>query len=333
MMDKKYGRMTLPERIEIEKQLSHKKSLSEIARVLNRHKSTIHREVRRLQMKTYSSIIGNWDMVYKSSNRRRFKTKMNQCSELNDFVLEKLKRKWSPDQISVSLRKQFPNKKHMQISHETIYLYIYVHSKKVLKEMLVSELRQQRKSRGNQRRGSDKRTTIVDAIRIDERPEEVMGREIPGHWEGDLILGKDHGSAIGTLVERSTRAVILVHLKARDSKTVRLAFEKKFNALPSLMKKSMTYDNGVEMAQHKLFTKNTKVQVYFTHPYSPWERPTNENTNGLLRQYFPKGTDLSLITKERLQYVQDELNERPRRTLDYRSPMEVFDEIILNKMI
>jgi len=258
---------------------------------------------------------------------------MNQCSELNDFVLEKLKRKWSPDQISVSLRKQFPNKKHMQISHETIYLYIYVHSKKELKEMLVSELRQQRKSRGNQRRGSDKRTTIVDAIRIDERPEEVMGREIPGHWEGDLILGKDHGSAIGTLVERSTRAVILVHLKARDSKTVRLAFEKKFNALPSLMKKSMTYDNGVEMAQHKLFTKNTKVQVYFTHPYSPWERPTNENTNGLLRQYFPKGTDLSLITKERLQYVQDELNERPRRTLDYRSPMEVFDEIILNKMI
>jgi IS30 family transposase len=151
------------------------------------------------------------------------------------------------------------------------------------------------------------------------------------HWEGDLILGKDRASAIGTLVERTTRAVILVHLKARDSKTVRLAFEKKFKALPDLMKNSMTYDNGVEMAQHKLFTKNTKVQVYFTHPYSPWERPTNENTNGLLRQYFPKGTDLSLISKDRLQFVQDELNERPRKTLDYRSPAEVFNEMILTK--
>lgn len=333
MMLKKYGRLTLEERIEIEKLLSHSKSFSEIARLLNRNKSTIHQEVRRIQINKYSAMAGNWDMVYKSSNRRRFKTKMNQCVELHQYVLQKLKTKWSPDQISVSLRKEFPNNKHMQISHEAIYLFIYVHSKKELKEMLITELRQQRKFRGNARRGSDKRTTITDAIRIDERPEEVVGREIPGHWEGDLILGKDRTSAIGTLVERSTRAVILVHLKARDSKTVRLAFQKKFNALPTIIKKSMTYDNGVEMAQHKLFTKNTKVQVYFTHPYSPWERPTNENTNGLLRQYFPKGTDLSLISKERLQFVQDELNERPRRTLDYRTPMEVFNEIILNKMI
>ena len=333
MMLKKYGRLTFQERIEIEKYLSHNKSFSEIARVLNRHKSTIHREVGRIRKNKYSAMTGNWDMVYKSSNRRRFKTKMNQCVELHQFVLEKLKKKWSPDQISVSLRKLFPDNKQMQLSHEAIYLYIYLHSKKELKEMLITELRQQRKFRGNVRRGSDKRTTIADAIRIDERPEEVVGREIPGHWEGDLILGKDRESAIGTLVERSTRAVILVHLKARDSRTVRLAFEKKFNELPSLMKKSMTYDNGVEMAQHKLFTKNTKVKVYFTHPYSPWERPTNENTNGLLRQYFPKGTDLSLISKERLQFVQDELNERPRRTLDYRTPMEVFDEMVLNKMI
>jgi IS30 family transposase len=258
---------------------------------------------------------------------------MKQTPKLQEYVLDKLQKKWSPDQISVCLRKLYPNNKLMQISHEAIYLYIYLHSKKELKDMLIKELRQQRKSRGNVRRGSDKRTTIPDAVRIDERPLEVLGREIPGHWEGDLILGKDRASAIGTTVERSTRAVILVHLKARDSKTVRLAFEKKFNALSHLMKKSMTYDNGVEMAQHKLFTKNTEVDVYFTHPYSPWERPTNENTNGLLRQYFPKGTDFSLITKERLQFVQDELNECPRKTLDCRSPMEVFDEMILNKLI
>lgn len=333
MMTKKYKRLTYDERIEIYKLLALKQSLSQISRTLGRHKSTISREVKQFGTVHYHYNNGECNAVGRGSNRRSGKNKMSQNPDLQNYVLEKLQKKWSPDQISVSLRTHFPNNKLMQISHEAIYLYIYLHAKKELKEMLLKELRQQRKFRGNVRRGSDKRTTIKDPIRIDERPEEVMGREIPGHWEGDLILGKDRASAIGTIVERSTRAVVLVHLKARDSKTVRLAFEKKFKALPDLMKKSMTYDNGVEMAQHKLFTKNTKVQVYFTHPYSPWERPTNENTNGLLRQYFPKGTDLSLISKERLQYVQDELNERPRKTLDYRSPAEVFNEIILNKII
>lgn len=332
-MRTKFTRLTHIERVEIYKLIALKKSLSEIARTLSRNKSTISREVKPFGRDKYHHYDGERKAVYSVSNRRSGKNKMQQNPALEQYVLEKLQKKWSPDQISVSLTKQYPNNKLMQISHEAIYLYIYLHSKKELKDMLITELRQQRKYRGNVRRGSDKRTTIADAVRIDERPEEVMGREIPGHWEGDLILGKERNSAIGTLVERSTRAVILVHLKARDSKTVRLAFEKKFKVLPELMKKSMTYDNGVEMAQHKLFTKNTKVQVYFTHPYSPWERPTNENTNGLLRQYFPKGTDLSLISKERLQFVQDELNERPRKTLDYRSPAEVFNEIILTQMI
>lgn len=333
MMTKKYTRLSHFERIEIYKLLALNKSLAQIALALGRHKSTVSREVKPFGRKDYHNYKGEWEAVYKGSNRRSGRTKIKQHPELQEYVMDKLRKKWSPDQISVSLRKHYPNNKLMQISHETIYLYIYLHSKKELKDMLITELRQQRKYRGNVRRGADKRTTIADAVRIDERPQEVTGREIPGHWEGDLILGKERASAIGTLVERSTRAVILVHLKKRDAKSVRLAFEKKFNALPALMKKSMTYDNGVEMAQHKLFTKNTKVQVYFTHPYSPWERPTNENTNGLLRQYFPKGTDLSLITKERLQFVQDELNERPRRTLDYRTPMEVFNEMILEKMI
>lgn len=331
-MTRNYRRLTYEERIEIYKLIALKQSLSQIARTLGKNKSTISREVKPFGKSAYHYMQGELRSVYNTSNRRRFKSKMFQNPDLQNFVLDKLEKKWSPDQISVSLKKLYPNNKLMQISHETIYLYIYLHSKKELKEMLIKELRQQRKYRGNVRRGSDKRTTIVDATRIDERPEEVMGREIPGHWEGDLILGKNSESAIGTLVERSSRSVILVHLKARDSKTVRLAFEKKFKALPATMKKSMTYDNGVEMAQHKLFTKNTKVKVYFTHPYSPWERPTNENTNGLLRQYFPKGTDLSLISKKRLQFVQDELNERPRRTLDYRSPSEVFNEMIIEKI-
>lgn len=332
-MIKKYTRLSHFERIEIYKLIALNMSLSHIAQTLGRHKSTISREVKQFGRDDYHHYKGEGRAVFGGSNRRDGKTKMKQNPQLHKYVFDRLQKKWSPDQISVSLRKLYPNNKLMQISHEAIYLYIYLHSKKELKDMLITELRQQRKFRGNVRRGSDKRTTIADAVRIDERPQEVIGREIPGHWEGDLILGKDRASAIGTIVERSTRAVILVHLKARDSKTVRLAFEKKFNALPQLMKKSMTYDNGVEMAQHKLFTKHTKVQVYFTHPYSPWERPTNENTNGLLRQYFPKGTDLSVISKERLQFVQDELNERPRRTLDYRTPMEVFNEMILNKII
>ena len=331
-MTRNYSRLTYIDRIEIYKLLALKQSLSQIARTLGKNKSTISREVKPFGRSAYHYMQGELRYVYNSSNRRRFKNKMFQNPDLQKYVLDKLEKKWSPDQISVSLKKLYPNNKLMQISHETIYLYIYVHSKKELKEMLIKELRQQRKYRGNVRRGSDKRTTIVDATRIDERPEEVIGREIPGHWEGDLILGKNRESAIGTLVERSSRSVILVHLKARDSKTVRQEFEKKFKALPATMKKSMTYDNGVEMAQHKLFTKNTKVKVYFTHPYSPWERPTNENTNGLLRQYFPKGTDLSLISKKRLQFVQDELNERPRRTLNYRSPAEVFNEMIIEKI-
>lgn len=332
MMIKKYVRFTFEERIEVEKLLSHKKSYSEIAGILNRHKSTIQREVNRLKGRKYTSMDGEWDMVYKSSNRRRFKTKMKQCKELEEYVMSKLNLRWSPRQISVSLQRKYPDRKEMQLSHEAVYLYIYLHSKKELKSLLISHLRQKRKYRGNVRRGSDKRTTIRDAVRIDERPEEVKGRQIPGHWEGDLVMGKERKSAIGTLVERTTRTIILVHLKAKDAESVRKAFEKEFKSIPLQMKKTLTYDNGVEMAEHKLFTKHTKIQVYFTHPYSPWERPTNENSNGLVRDYFPAGTDFNLISEERLKEVQNQLNERPRHVLDYRTPKEVFEEMILSRI-
>lgn len=329
---KKYSRLTLKERIEIEKLLALNLSCPAIALRLGRHKTSIYREIKKYQKKTYQSWEANMNSYDRCINRKYGKSKIKLNPELQNYIHDKLAKFWSPDQISVSLKRLFPNNKNMQVSHETIYLYIYLHSKKELKSTLISELRQKRKYRGNTRRGTDKRTTIKDPIRIDERPEEVIGREIPGHWEGDLILGKNRESAIGTLVERSTRAVILVHLKSRDAKSVRKAFEKEFKQLPTLMKKSLTYDNGTEMAQHKLFTKNTKVQVYFTHPYSPWERPTNENTNGLLRDYFPKGTDLSTVTKKRLKQVQNELNERPRKVLDYQTPKEVFDSMILEIM-
>ncbi len=332
MMTKKYSRLTFDERIEIEKLLSHKKSYADIATALNRSKSTIQRDVKRQGRDCYKAMTAECSAVGNSSNRKDGKTKIKVCEALEKYVLEKLQLRWSPRQISVSLQRKFPENKAMQISHEAIYLYIYLHSKTELKKLLISELRQKRKYRGNVRRGADKRTTIKDPIRIDERPEEVKGRLIPGHWEGDLVMGKERSSAIGTLVERTTRTIIIVPLKARDAITVRKAFEKEFKSIPTQMKKTMTYDNGSEMAQHKLFTKHTKVQVYFAHPYSPWERPTNENSNGLIRDYFPAGTDFSTISKARLKEVQNQLNERPRHVLDYRTPKEVFEEMILKNI-
>lgn len=331
-MTKKYQRLTLYERFQIEKLLSHKKNYSDIAILLDRNKSTIQREVSKYGRSNYKSLEGERIAVGKSSDRKNGKSKIKLCKKLEQYVLQKLKLRWSPRQISVTLANTFPLDKEMQISHEAIYLHIYLHSKTELKKALIEQLRQKRKFRGNVRRGKDKRTTIKDPIRIDERPLEVLGREIPGHWEGDLIMGKERESAIGTLVERTTRTIIIVPLKARDATSVRKAFEKEFKSIPRQMKLTMTYDNGSEMAQHKLFTKNTKIQVYFAHPYSPWERPTNENSNGLIRDYYPKGTDFSTISKNDLKRVQNELNERPRNVLNWKTPKEVFEDYILKKI-
>ena len=244
-------------------------------------------------------------------------------------VVEKLMLRWSPEQIHLFLRKHFSHDPRMQISMESIYFYIYIHAKPELRKLLTAQLRQKRKTRGNVRRGADKRTTIKDLVSIDERPPEVDGRLVPGHWEGDLIIGKDHNSAIATLNERSSRTVIIMPLKKRDAKSVRLAFQKEFKSIPDQMKKSLTYDRGSEMAEHKTFTKNTKIKVFFAHPYSPWERPTNENSNGLIRDYFPKGTDFNLVSAAELKRVQNELNERPRKVLDMCTPKEVFEKFIM----
>lgn len=332
MMHSNYCRLSLPERFEIEKSLSHKESFSAIALKLKRSKSSISREVAPYGRKKYKAMTAHWFAVGKSSGKRFGQNKIASNRSIGNYVLQKLELRWSPEQISKRMIKDFPEDPSMRISHEAIYLYVYVHSKTEVKKMLQTELRQKRKFRGNVRRGADKRTKIVDPIRIDERPAEVMGREIPGHWEGDLIVGADHKSAIGTLVERTTRTIIIVPLKSTDAKTVRKAFEKEFESIPKQMKLTLTYDNGSEMSQHKLFTKHTKINVYFTHPYSPWERPTNENSNGLVRDYFPKGTDFNLITKARLKEVQHQLNERPRKVLDWNTPKEVFEDLILKEI-
>lgn len=325
-----YKRLTYEQRIIIEKLLHLGYNQVQIAREIGCHKSTVSRDINRFPKAKYQALKATHQAVSNSSNRRFGKCKIIHHKPLGKFVLDKLNKKWSPEQIHLYLKRYYSHKPLMQISMESIYFYIYLHAKPELKKLLISHLRQQRKFRGNVRRGIDKRTTIKDPIRIDERPIEVLGRAIPGHWEGDLIMGKDRNSAIGTLNERSSRTVIIVPLINRDAESVRKAFEKEFKAIPAQMKKSLTYDNGTEMAQHELFTKNSKIQVYFTHPYSPWERPTNENSNGLIRQYFPKGTDFSQVTKKELKRVQNELNERPRKVLDMSTPKEAFSEFILS---
>ena len=325
-----YKRLTLSQRIIIEKSIALGHTYVQIATSIGCHKSSVCRDIRRCKKNKYSAMEATRFSVGYSSDRRNGKSKLIQNKELGSLVFEKLKLHWSPEQIHLYLKKIFPNNTAMNISIESIYFYIYLHAKPELKKLLIEQLRQKRKYRGNVRRGTDKRTTIKDPVRIDERPEEVKGRLIPGHWEGDLVMGKDRASAIGTLNERSSRTVIIIPLKARDAESVRKAFEKEFKNIPNQMKKSLTYDNGSEMAQHKLFTKNTKIQVYFAHPYSPWERPTNENSNGLIRDYFPKGTDFSTISTKRLKEVQNQLNERPRKVLDMCTPKEVFEQYVLS---
>ena len=320
-MKKSYKRLDRNDRIEIEKLSALGKNNIQIAAALSVHPSTICRELKRDEKGSYNNLKAEANFVHNLLDRRLGKTKMETNPKLKNFVYSHLKLHWSPQQISNALKQFYPFDSTMQISHESIYCHIYIQPKKEVEKLLISQLRQKRKYRGNTRRGADKRTTIKDPIRIDERPAEVLTREIPGHWEGDLVLGKNRESAIGTLVERTSRFLIIVPLKKKDASSVRKAFEKAFKEIPKHLKLSLTYDNGTEMAQHKIFTKNTKIKVYFAHPYSPWERPTNENTNGLIRDYFPKGTDFKLVTAKQLNQIQNQINERHRKTLQYDSPL------------
>ena len=326
-----YKRLNRDHRIEIEKQIALGKNNKQIASTLSVHPSTMSRELKRVKNEPYDNLKAEVNYVHNLLEKRLGTSKINSNPKLKNFVYSQLELHWSPKQISDALKQFYPFDPTMQISHESIYYHIYIQPKKEVEKLLISQLRQKRKYRGNTRRGTDKRTTIKDPIRIDERPAEVLTREIPGHWEGDLVLGKNRESAIGTLVERTTRFLIIVPLKKRDSTTVRKAFEKEFRKLPDNLKLSLTYDNGTEMAQHKTFTKNSKVKVYFAHPYSPWERPTNENTNGLIRDYFPKGTDFNLVSKKQLKEVQNQLNERPRKTLEYESPLNTISRLYMNQ--
>jgi len=330
---KTYKRLCFREREEISRRWYAGETKTDIANMLGRDTSTISREIKR----------GNFILQFLPNNYRaedgelcaslrrqmpKKPRKLDADKQLRNYVFEKLKLYWSPEQIAESLKRDYPEDTTMRISHESIYSYIYVLPRGSLRKELKAYLRQKKRQRGNYKKRHEKQGQIPDMISIEERPKEVEDRTVPGHWEGDLIVGKNHQSALGTLVERTTRTTILVPLKNKDAVSVRKAFTREAKRIPQQMRLSMTYDRGKEMAQHKLFTKDTKMKVYFAHPYSSWERGTNENTNGLIRQFFPKGTDFRKVSKYQIKKAQHLLNGRPRKILDWQKPYEVFKELL-----
>ena len=261
---------------------------------------------------------------------RRPKTaKLAGNAELRDWVQQHLEMKWSPEQISARLTAEFPRRRKMRVSHETIYQSIYVQGRGALRRELASSLRTGRALRKPRRTGEERRGRIKDMVMISERPAEAADRAVPGHWEGDLLIGAAGTSAIGTLVERTTRFTMLVPLPERyDAPAVARALTPVIAGLPDALRRSLTWDQGREMKAHAQITVDADCQIYFCDPHSPWQRGTNENTNGLLRQYFPKSTSLAGHSPAHLAAVADELNGRPRKTLGWKTPAEALAEIL-----
>lgn len=314
-------RLSLEDRFEIRLGLERELSYREIGELIGRDKSTVCREVNRNGGRCQYRPAAAHRASFARAKRPK-PTKLSCNAKLRGAVAEGLEQKWSPQQIARRLRKEFRDDPSMQISHETIYKSLYVQGRGELRRELARSLRSGRAKRARQGR-EDNRGRIPDMVMISERPAEIEDRAVPGHWEGDLILGKNGKSAVGTLVERSTRFVMLLHLpNGRDAESVRIAMQRKITELPTALRRSITWDQGREMAQHAQFTVETGVPVYFCDPHSPWQRGSNENTNGLLRQYMPKGTDLTQHTASDLDRFADSLNGRPRMTLDWETPSE-----------
>jgi len=319
-------RLSMADREEISRGLAGNESLRSIARRLGRAPSTVSREVR----------INGGQVKYRATvahraSRRRAKRpkprKLTECPRLQVAVEEKLLLWWSPGQISRWLVRAYPDDEEMRVSHETIYQSLFVQGRGALRKELWRSLRTGRAIRRPQGRPKSTKGKIRDMVMISERPAEVADRAVPGHWEGDLIIGT-RNSAIGTLVERQTRYVMLFHPQDSTAESVRVALTDTIKKLPEHLWKSLTWDQGKEMAQHTQFTVDTGVQVYFCDPKSPWQRGSNENTNGLLRQYFPKGTDLSKHTQHALDQAAYSLNTRPRQTLGDMTPSEKLAEVL-----
>lgn len=330
-----YRRLSSVEREEISRGLAQGERISAIADRLGRETSTVSREVNGNSGQSgYRAFSAGRRAKECASSRKRGKNRLAHEDRLRHYVIQKLRKRWSPREIVIRLPEEYPHDMTMRLSHEAIYRYIYVLPRGSLKATLVKALRQERAYRRKQKRGNNEETRgkIADMLSIEERPREVADRTVPGHWEGDLIMGKYKRTALGTLVERTTRYTILVPLQAKDATSVREAYTKELRSLPKEILKTLTYDQGKEMSEHKQFTIDTGIQVYFAHPGSPWERGTNENTNGLIRQYFPKGTEFDQVSGQEIKRVQRELNDRPRAVLHYQKPDEVINQLVALKV-
>ena len=320
--------LTLAEREEISRGIACDLSLQAIATRLKRAPSTISREVRRNGgLKCYRASQADqaaWDRA-----RRPKPCKLVINRALARIVAKKLRRFWSPEQIAGWLKQEHPEDESHQVSHETIYRSLYIQARGALKKELQQHLRTRRAMRRSRHKhpGDTGQGQITNTVSISERPASVEDRAVPGHWEGDLIIGTNN-SQIATLVERHTRYTMLAKVSGKDTETVVNALIKQAHKLPRELYQSLTWDRGKEMADHQRFTLATDIKVYFCDPQSPWQRGSNENTNGLLRQYFPKGTDLSVHSQAKLNAVARQLNERPRKTLGFQTPAERFNACV-----
>ncbi len=308
-----------------------KESVREIARRLGRAPSTVSRELRRNADKVFFYRATTAHARAHARAARPKTAKLNSNKPLRKEVEKRLGKKDSPVQIAGRLRKDFPNNPEMWVSHETIYQSLYLESRGGLKRELVKNLRTGRTLRKPQRRPDERRGRIQDKVMIADRPAEVEDRAVPGHWEGDLIVGKDGKTAIGTIVERTTGFVMLLHVPTGENRaeSVRDGLIRKMGALPDELRLSLTWDQGTEMRRHKEVKIAADIDIYFCDPHAPWQRGSNENTNGLLRQYFPKGADLSIYSQTDLDYVAHELNDRPRQRFDFCTPNEMIRTFLL----
>ena len=320
--------LTLAEREEISRGIAAENSIREIARTLGRAASTVSREVgRNGGCVRYRAVEADKSAWSRGKRPKRCKLALNW--RLARLVAAKLQKNWSPEQIAGWLKAEYPRDERYHVSHETIYQTLFIQARGALKKELTVHLRSQRTIRRSKHAKSKGvgQGEIKDIVSIRERPASVEDRAVPGHWEGDLIAGSKN-THIATLVERQTRYVMLAKVNGRDTKTVIKALIKQSRKLPKELYKSLTWDRGKELADHKEFSLATDIKVYFCDPRSPWQRGSNENTNGLLRQYFPKRTDLSVHSQAHLNKVARELNERPRKTLGFRTPAQKFNECV-----
>lgn len=318
--------LTLKDREEISRGLAANQSLRSIARALHRSPSTISREVNRNGgINRYRALDADW-ATWKRAKRPKTYL-LAQYPKLHRLVTAKLRDNWSPEQIAGWLKLAYPDDVNLRVSHETIYKSLFIQTRGLFRKELRSHLRTKRKFRHARNHKAGSRGQIVDGISISERPPEIEDRALPGHWEGDLIRGTGN-SHIATVVERQSRFTVLVKVDGKSTQNVVTALSKQMGNLPRLLQQSLTWDRGLELAAHTQFTIETNMDVYFCDPGSPWQRGTNENTNGLLRQYFPKGTSLSRYSQSQLNKIASQLNNRPRKTLGFHTPADKLDEVL-----